>query len=72
MATPIVVHRPSETLGRCVTLRARRVGLAHSDHGLVVLLEAAGLPDAGGVRDDLAWVLRGAAPHHRGEGNQIG
>ncbi|MCF3960441.1 hypothetical protein [Streptomyces fuscigenes] len=62
---PIVVHRPSATGGRRVTIRDRIVGLAHSDHDLIVFLEAAGLLDPEGLLDDPAWVeWRGARPHH--------
>ncbi|MFD7713523.1 hypothetical protein ACFV6E_30605 [Streptomyces sp. NPDC059785] len=65
----IVVHRPSDTGGRRVSVhRAGRdedLGLAHSDHDLIVFLEAAGLPDPDALLDDPAWVeWRGGAPHH--------
>jgi hypothetical protein len=61
---PIVVHRPSETGGRRVTVRDRIIGLAHSDHDLVVFLEGAGLDDPEGVLDDPMWVeWRGGRAH---------
>lgn len=62
---PIVVHPPSTTAGgRRVTVRGENLGLAHSDHDLVVFLEGAGLPDAEEVLDDPAWVeWRGGQAH---------
>jgi hypothetical protein len=58
------VHRPSETGGRRVTVRDRIIGLAHSDHDLVVFLEGAGLDDPEGVLDDPMWVeWRGGRAH---------
>lgn len=50
---PIVVHRPSPTGGRRVTVRGRIVGLAHSDPDLLL--------------DDPTWVeWRGGRAHERG------
>lgn len=61
---PIVVHPPSATGGRRVTARGEILGLAHSDHDLVVFLAAAGLPEAEEVLDDPAWVeWRGGMAH---------
>jgi hypothetical protein len=66
---PIVVHPPSATGGRRVTARGEILGLAHSDHDLVVLLEGAGLPDAEEVLDNPTWVeWRGGAPHEYSTG----
>lgn len=63
-AAPIVVHRPSTTGGRRVTVRGQILGLAHSDHDLVVFLEAAGLEDPDRVIDDPRWVeWRGGRAH---------
>lgn len=53
---PIVVHRPSRTGGRRVTARGQILGLAHSDHDLVVFLEGAGLQDPDLLIDDPSWV----------------
>jgi hypothetical protein len=64
MAAPIVVHRPSYTGGRRVTIRGEMAGTAFSDHDLVVFLERAGMPDADPLLDDPGWVeWRGARPH---------
>ncbi|MFF3092296.1 hypothetical protein [Streptomyces cyaneofuscatus] len=61
---PIVVHRPSTTGGRSVTVRGRILGLAHSDHDLVVFLADAGLLDPDLLLDDPAWVeWRGGRAH---------
>ncbi|MGQ4513719.1 hypothetical protein [Streptomyces sp. DW26H14] len=61
---PIVVHPPSATGGRRVTARGQILGLAHSDHDLVVFLEGAGLDDPEDVLDNSTWVeWRGGAPH---------
>lgn len=67
-AAPIVVHRPSPTGGRRVTVRrAGRdeiLGLAHSDHDLVVFLEGAGILDPELIVDDPVWVeWRGSRAH---------
>ncbi|MFJ3099110.1 hypothetical protein [Streptomyces hydrogenans] len=59
-AAPITVHRPSASGGRRVTVRIAGhdeiLGLAHSDHDLVVFLEAAGILDPETIIDDPAWV----------------
>ncbi|MGX1887385.1 hypothetical protein [Streptomyces sp. NPDC055287] len=59
-AAPIVVHPPSASGGRRVTVhrhgRDEPLGLAHSDHDLVVFLEGAGLLDAETLLDDPHWV----------------
>jgi hypothetical protein len=51
-SAPVVVHRLSKTGGRRVTMhrhvRDEGLGLAHSDHDLVVFLEAAGVSDPDG------------------------
>ncbi|MFI8421152.1 hypothetical protein [Streptomyces sp. NPDC085460] len=66
---PIVVHPPSQTGGRRVTVQGRGqevayLGLAHSDHELVVFLEGAGLLDPEAILDDPLWVRwRGGRPH---------
>jgi len=67
-SAPIVVHRLSKTGGRRVTMdrhgRDEILGLAHSDHDLVVFLEAAGVVDPDKVLDDPRWVeWRGGRPH---------
>lgn len=61
---PIVVHRPSPTGGRRVTVRGEILGLAHDDTELLELLREAGLPDAVAMLDDPAWVeWRGGRAH---------
>lgn len=54
-SAPVVVHRPSRTGGRRVTVhrhgRDEILGSAYSDYDLVVLLEAAGIADAEAVLD---------------------
>ena len=40
---PIVVHRISASGGRRVTVRGRIMGLAHSDHDVLKLVEQAGI-----------------------------
>ncbi|MFF5973433.1 hypothetical protein ACFY7C_18100 [Streptomyces sp. NPDC012769] len=66
---PIIVHPPSPSGGRRVTVQARGqevgyLGLAHSDHELVVFLEGAGLLDPERILDDPHWVSwRGGRPH---------
>ncbi|MFD9503917.1 hypothetical protein [Streptomyces sp. NPDC060035] len=67
-AAPIVVHRPSPTGGRRVTVRRvgrdETLGLAHSDHDLVVFLEGAGILDPELIVDDPVWVeWRGSRAH---------
>ncbi|WP_327687220.1 hypothetical protein [Streptomyces sp. NBC_00467] len=70
-SAPIVVHPPSAGGGRRVTLhrhgRDEILGLAHSDHDLVVFLEAAGILDPAQVLDDPRWIeWRGGRAHHWG------
>ncbi|MEU3185380.1 hypothetical protein ABZ707_14420 [Streptomyces sp. NPDC006923] len=63
-AVPIVVHRPSPSGGRRVTVRGQIVGLAHDDRDLVEFLRRAGLPDAWDLIDDPTWVeWRGGRAH---------
>ncbi|MEU5958456.1 hypothetical protein [Streptomyces sp. NPDC047525] len=63
-AAPVVVHPPSGTGGRRVTVRGQIFGLAHSDADVVEFLRQAGLPDAEGLLDDPAWVMwRGGRAH---------
>ncbi|MFE9813153.1 hypothetical protein [Streptomyces sp. NPDC005548] len=67
-STPIVVHRPSISGGRRVTVHRRGrdeiLGTAYSDLDLVVFLEAAGIADAEFVLDDPRWVEWRDAPAH--------
>ncbi|MCF3960133.1 hypothetical protein [Streptomyces fuscigenes] len=53
---PIVMHRPSATGDWRVTIRDRIIGLADSDHDLIVFLEAACLLDPDRLPDDPRWV----------------
>ncbi|MER6789525.1 hypothetical protein ABT330_33750 [Streptomyces sp. NPDC000658] len=67
-STPIVVHQPSRTGGRRVTVhrhgRDEILGTAYNDHDLVVFLDGAGLEDAERMLDDPGWVeWRGSGPH---------
>ncbi|MBT2511332.1 hypothetical protein J7I98_37060 [Streptomyces sp. ISL-98] len=59
-SAPITVHRPSTSGGRRVTVhrhgRDEILGVAHSDHDLIVFLEAAGIIDPETVLDDPRWV----------------
>ncbi|MEU8718445.1 hypothetical protein [Streptomyces sp. NPDC048663] len=64
----VKVHRPCTSGGRRVTVRRDGcdvfVGLAHSDHDLVVFLERMGLADPDLALDDPQVVdWEGAAPH---------
>ncbi|MFE9500654.1 hypothetical protein [Streptomyces collinus] len=68
VSAPIVVHRPSISGGRRVTVHRNGVhvilGTAYSDHDLVVILEGAGIADSAAILDDPRWVeWRGAAAH---------
>ncbi|MFE9912925.1 hypothetical protein [Streptomyces clavifer] len=64
MNAPIVIHRPSVTGGRRVTIRGQIAGLAHDDGDVVEFLRRAGLPDAEQLLDDAAWVQwRGGRAH---------
>ncbi|MGW7197930.1 hypothetical protein [Streptomyces chryseus] len=65
---PIVVHRPSASGGRRVSLhrhgRDEILGLAYSDHDLAVFLEAAGVLDPDAIMDNPLWVeWRGGRAH---------
>ncbi|MCX4450736.1 hypothetical protein [Streptomyces sp. NBC_01789] len=64
MSAPIVIHRPSPTGGRRVTIRDHIAGLAHDDHDVVEFLRRAGLPDAEQLLDQPEWVeWRGGRAH---------
>ncbi|WP_125262051.1 hypothetical protein [Streptomyces alboflavus] len=64
---PIVVHRPSPSGGRRVTVRDEIAGLAHSDGDLIEVLRRASLEDAESLLDDPRWVeWRGGRPHEYG------
>ncbi|MEU0786501.1 hypothetical protein ABZ341_33605 [Streptomyces sp. NPDC006173] len=67
-STPIVVHRPSISGGRRVSVhrhgRDEILGTAYSDHDLVVFLEAAGVADAELGLDDPRWVEWRDGPAH--------
>lgn len=64
MSAPIVVHRPSPTGGRRVTVGDEILGLAHSDRDVLEFLRRAGLPDAEELLDDPQWVeWRGGRAH---------
>ncbi|MFJ3086753.1 hypothetical protein [Streptomyces sp. NPDC086838] len=65
MSAPIVIHRPSATGGRRVTIRGQIVGLAHDDADVVEFLRRAGLGvDAEQLLDDPSWVQwRGGRAH---------
>ncbi|MFJ6630699.1 hypothetical protein ACIQMR_04685 [Streptomyces sp. NPDC091376] len=64
MAPPIVVHRPSPSGGRRVTVRGEILGLAHDDRDVIEFLRRAGLPDAWDLLDDPNWVeWRGGHAH---------
>ncbi|NBE54088.1 hypothetical protein [Streptomyces boluensis] len=65
MNAPVVVHPPQGTGGRRVTAGGEILGLAHSDQDLIEFLRRAGLPEAGRILDDEAWVTwRGGHAHH--------
>ncbi|GAB7032133.1 hypothetical protein JCM4914_35940 [Streptomyces platensis subsp. malvinus] len=59
-SAPIVVHRPSASGGRRVSVRhsdrTETLGTAFSDHDLCVFIEKAGMTDPGAVMDDPSWV----------------
>ncbi|WP_331719100.1 hypothetical protein OG985_49000 (plasmid) [Streptomyces sp. NBC_00289] len=64
----IVVHPPSPTGGRKVTVRShgrdKILGTAYSDHDLVVFLESAGIHDPDSALDDDRWIeWRGGRAH---------
>ncbi|MEU2867047.1 hypothetical protein ACIQWL_51805 [Streptomyces mirabilis] len=67
-SAPIVVHRPSSSGGRRVTVNSRGrdeiLGTAYSDHDLVVFLEGAGIQEPDSILDDdrlIEW--RGGRAH---------
>ncbi|MFJ2217802.1 hypothetical protein ACIQVO_36715 [Streptomyces sp. NPDC101062] len=68
-SVPIVVHRPSTSGGRKVTVhsggRNEVLGTAYSDHDLIVFLEAAGIADPEAVLDDPRWVEWRGGPAHQ-------
>ncbi|MFJ4972785.1 hypothetical protein [Streptomyces sp. NPDC088755] len=65
---PIVVHRPSVSGGRRVTVHGRGrdeiLGTAYSDHDLVVFLEGAGVTEPDSILDDPQWVEWRDGPAH--------
>ncbi|MFE2462968.1 hypothetical protein [Streptomyces sp. NPDC059402] len=65
---PIVVHRPSVSGGRRVSVhrhgRDEILGTAYSDHDLVVFLKGAGIDDAEAVPEDRGWVEWRGGPAH--------
>lgn len=69
MSAPIVVHRPSPSGGRRVTVQGRGdevayLGIAHSDQELITFLESAGLLDPDTVLDNPHWIeWRGGHAH---------
>ncbi|MEV5854606.1 MULTISPECIES: hypothetical protein [Streptomyces] len=65
MAAPIVIHRPSPTGGRRVTIQGQIAGLAYNDADVVEFLRRVGLPDAADLLDQGDWVeWRGGRAHH--------
>ncbi|MYW69940.1 hypothetical protein GTY65_38695 [Streptomyces sp. SID8379] len=56
MGLAIVVHRPSPSGGRRVTVGSASLGLAHSDGDLIEFLRRAGL-------DDAESLVLGDSPH---------
>ncbi|MFE9444883.1 hypothetical protein ACFYO2_39275 [Streptomyces sp. NPDC006602] len=64
-SAPIVVHRPSISGGRRVTVgRDEILGTAYSDHDLGVFLEGADVADPEAILDDPQWVeWRGGSAH---------
>ncbi|MFJ8406424.1 hypothetical protein ACIQ9K_39130 [Streptomyces microflavus] len=67
-SAPIVVHRPSISGGRRVTVhssgRDEILGTAYSDHDLIVFLEGAGIDDPDTALDDPRWVEGREGPAH--------
>jgi hypothetical protein len=67
-SAPIVVHRPSLSGGRRVTVhssgRDEVLGTAYSDHDLVVFLEGAGVAEPEAILDDPQWVEWRGGPAH--------
>ncbi|MCX5355755.1 hypothetical protein [Streptomyces mirabilis] len=67
-SAPIVVHPPSRTAGRRVSVHSQGrdeiLGTAYSDHDLVVFLEGAGIQDPDSILDDERWIeWRGSRAH---------
>ncbi|MCZ4125566.1 hypothetical protein [Streptomyces sp. H39-S7] len=67
-SAPIVVHQPSISGGRRVTVHSNSgseiLGTAYSDHDLVVFLQGAGVAVAAAFLDDPRWVeWRGGHAH---------
>ncbi|MEU0059643.1 hypothetical protein [Streptomyces sp. NPDC006334] len=67
-SAPIVVHPPTRTGGRRVTVHSKGrdqvLGTAFSDHDLMVFLESAGVQDPDSILDDdrrIEW--RGGRAH---------
>ncbi|WP_299536926.1 hypothetical protein [uncultured Streptomyces sp.] len=65
---PIVIHRPTQSGGRRVTVhyegRDEILGLAHSDRDVLVFLTNAGVDDPELVLDNPMWVeWRGGRAH---------
>jgi hypothetical protein len=67
MSAPIIIHRPSPTGGRRVTIRGQIAGLAHDDHDVVEFLRRAGLTDAELLLDQPSWVEWRSGRAHRYE-----
>ncbi|MGH3585475.1 MAG: hypothetical protein ACRDQ0_04040 [Pseudonocardia sp.] len=64
MSPPIIIHRPSPTGGRRVTIRGQIAGLAMGDGDVIEFLRRAGLPDTERLLDDPSWVeWRGGRAH---------
>jgi hypothetical protein len=65
MTAPIIIHRPSPTGGRRVTIQGHIAGLAHTYVDVVEFLRRAGLPDAEQLLDQPDWVeWRGGRAHY--------
>ncbi|MFE4961043.1 hypothetical protein ACFRCW_45905 [Streptomyces sp. NPDC056653] len=62
MSAPIVVHRPSLTGGRAVTINDEIIGLVYDDQGLIELLRWAGLYDAENCLEDPHWIVDPVRP----------
>ncbi|MEU9858880.1 hypothetical protein [Streptomyces sp. NPDC047974] len=67
-SAPIVVHRPSLSGGRRVTVHSHGqdeiLGTAYSDHDLVVFLGGAGVAEPEAIWDDPQWVEWRGGPAH--------
>ncbi|MGW0538097.1 hypothetical protein [Streptomyces sp. NPDC003032] len=68
-SAPIVVHRPSDSGGRRVTVhhsgRDEILGTAYNDHDLIVFLEGAGVAEPEAIWDDPQWVEWRGGPAHQ-------